>query len=244
MCLFDGVFAKDLGSVFPNIGDVFVLSAQDRGNVWVHQDWQQGMAYVAGLDFGAKRDYSVLSIFTIEDRPRQVLVLRIHGDLHKQMGLIDRVLADYHHPLLYVEGREGGAYIAPALREKYGEGCRAVAWTAGGKWDKESAVLRGVDFFQQKAWSLIDVPWQRDEFRLFSRKRRGENSTGWKYEAPSGKHDDSVAATLYAAYGLPFVTREKLELEPEGPKPQTLEWYRQFSRASVRSQDGPATLVW
>ena len=88
-----------------------------------------------------------------------------------------------------------------------------------------SAGLTRVEVFQQKAWSLINVPWQREEFRLFSRIKRGPNTTGFKYSAPSGAHDDSVAATLYAAYGLPFVRGNKLTLEPERPKTYTKEWW-------------------
>lgn len=225
LCLYDGQFARDMGAVFDNLKTVFCLKATDLGNAWQVEEYKQGTEYVAGLDFGAKKDYSVLSIFTVEPHPRQVFLMRIQGPLHHQEAAIDRWMAAYHHPMLYVEGREGGAYIAPKLREMYGEGCREVLWASGGKWDKESAVLRGMDFFQQKAWSMIDVPWQYDEFRLFSRIKRGANSTGFKYSAPSGKHDDAVAATLYAAYGLPFVRDKAFQVEPEKPKTYSSAWW-------------------
>lgn len=225
LCLYDGQFARDMGAVFDNLKTVFCLKATVLGNAWQHEAYVSGTQYVAGLDFGARKDYSVLSIFTVEPHPRQVFLMRIQGELHTQMSTIDKWLGAYHHPMLYVEGREGGRFIAPMLREKYGEGCREVAWASGGKWDKESAVLRGVDFFQQKAWSMIDVPWQYDEFRLFSRIKRGANSTGFKYEAPSGKHDDAVAATLYAAYGLPLVRDKQFKVEPEAPKKLSKEWW-------------------
>lgn len=242
MCLYDGVFARDMGAVFDNLDAVFTLSAVDLGNAWQHEARKPHLRYVAGLDFGAKKDYSILSIFTIEPHPRQVFLMRIQGPLHHQEAAIDRWMAEYGHPLLYVEGREGGAYIAPKLREMYGEGCREVMWSSGGKWDKESAVLRGVDFFQQKAWSLINVEWQREEFRLFSRIKRGQNTTGFKYSAPSGKHDDAVAATLYAAYGLPFVREMKLEVEPERPKQGTKAFWDLIAASSRRDrvENGPA----
>jgi len=244
LCLYDGQFARDLGAVFINLDSVFHLKATDLGNAWQVEPRRPHFKYVAGLDFGARKDYSVLSIFSLEDHPRQVFLLRIQGEYHTQLGAIDKWLAEYDHPLLYVEGREGGRFIAPMLRQKYGEGCREVAWTTGGKWDKESSVLRGIDFFQQKAWSMIDVEWQREEFRLFSRIRRGPNSTGFKYEAPSGRHDDAVAATLYAAYGLPLVPAAKLELEPETKK-YTREWWSDFAKAgrTLPTTNGPAQPV-
>lgn len=246
LCLYDGQFARDMGAVFSNLRDVFTLKAKDLGNAWQVEPASPGMKYVAGLDFGARKDYSVLSIFTLEDHPRQVFLMRIQGELHTQMGAIDKWLGAYNHPLLYVEAREGGRFIAPMLRQKYGEGCREVAWASGGQWDKESSVLRGMDFFQQKAWSMIDVEWQYEEFRQFSRIKRGTNSTGFKYEAPSGKHDDAVAATLYAAYGLPFVPQTKFTVEPEGPKPMTLEWWEERWKNATpsRFQNGPASMSW
>lgn len=224
MCLYDGVFARDMGAVFDNIETVFCLPYKDLGNAWQHEEPRDRVRYVAGLDFGARKDYSVLSIFRDEPHPKQVFLLRIQGELHVQMSTIDKWLGAYYHPMLYVEGREGGRFIAPMLRQKYGEGCREVLWSHGGEWDKESSVLRGVDFFQQKAWSLMNVEWQKDEFRLFSRIKRGQNATGFKYEAPSGKHDDAVAATLYAAYGLPFVRDVTFAVEPEKPKMLSMEW--------------------
>lgn len=242
LCLYDGQFARDLGAVFPNLNAVFTLQAKDVGNAWVAEDYNPSKKYVAGLDFGARKDYSVLSIFTVEPHPRQVFLMRIQGEYHTQLGAIDKWMAAYGHPMLYVEGREGGRFIAPMLRQKYGEGCREVAWTTGGEWDKESSVLRGIDFFQQKAWSLIDVPWQREEFRLFSRVKRGPNSTGFKYTAPSGKHDDAVAATLYAAYGLPFVRDAKFTVEPEAPKMLSPAWWEMHvglnSRTPQRKSNG------
>jgi hypothetical protein len=39
-----------------------------------------------------------------------------------------------------------------------------------------------------------------------------------------------VAATLYAAYGLPLVPAAKLELEPETKK-YTREWWSDFAKA-------------
>ena len=242
LCLYDGQFARDLGAVFPNLNAVFTLKAKDLGNAWVAEDYRPSKKYVAGLDFGARKDYSVLSIFCLEEHPRQVFLMRIQGEYHTQLGAIDKWLGVYGHPLLYVEGREGGRFIAPMLRQKYGEGCREVSWTTGGEWDKESSVLRGIDFFQQKAWSLIDVEWQREEFRKFSRIKRGPNSTGFKYEAPSGGHDDAVAATLYAAYGLPMVPRAPLQLEPEGPPQYTKAWWDNIAASARRDRvdDGSA----
>lgn len=244
LCLYDGRFAKDMGAVFSNLDAVFTLHAADQGNLWVVEPHNPLMRYVAGLDFGKHHDYTVLSIFTLEERPRQVLLCRLQGEYHKQMATLARHIDAYGRPTLYAEGREGGTVLTEMLRQRYGEGCRIVKWATGGKWDKESAVLRGIDLFQQAGWSLIDVRWQREEFRLFSKTRRGEHATGFRYEAPPGCHDDSVAANLYAAYGMPMVNRVRIELEPETPKSGTAAWWELMKSTQRRTRivNGPAAL--
>lgn len=229
LCLYDGRFARDSGAVFKNLKDVFCLNDfDDRGGIWrlrLPSGALDKMRLVAGLDFGAKKDYSVLSIFTLEDHPRQVLLARTQGDMQGQLRTYDALLGEFGHPLLYVEGRSEMA--ADMLAQRYGEGCRKVTWSSGGPWDKEKSVMRGMDFFEQKAWSMLNVPWQYDEFRLFSRTPRSKknpHSTGFYYDAPSGSHDDSVAATLYATYGMPLAPRPKWEIEPEVIKPYTVAW--------------------
>lgn len=238
MCLYDGLFAKNTGAVFSNLDNVFTLkNFKESGNLWVSAAYDPRKKYVAGLDFGAKKDYSVLSIFTNEEHPRQVLLLRARGDYLPQLQEIDKQLAAYGKPIVYVEGRESGAMISEMMRVKYGDACRVVKWGRGGQYDKESSVVRGQDFFQQAAWSLMDIKWQRDEFRLFSRIQRDKNdpSRGFNYSAPNGCHDDSVAANLYATYGLPLVHNTKLVLEPEVPKPLSTEWWDLARRTQGKS---------
>lgn len=239
MCLYDGLFAKDTGAVFTNLEANFSIKGyKDEGNVWVSEQYTPKHRYVAGLDFGSVKDYSVLTIFTNEPHPRQVLLARFRGDLTPQLVAIDKILARYNKPLIYVEGHESGVMISQMMRQKYGDACRVVKWSRGGQWDKESSVLRGQDFFQSAGWSLMDIKWQRDEFRLFSRVARSKKnigSSGFQYGAPNGCHDDAVAACLYAAYGLPLVHGAKLVLADETPKPMTAEWWDLIRKTQRKS---------
>jgi hypothetical protein len=242
-CLYDGLFARDLGAVFPNLGSVFCLPVLEHtNNLWISEKPDAKKGYVAGLDFGSLHDSTVLSIFTNESSPKQVSLLRVRGPYLDQMREIVRVIDLYGKPLIFVEGREGGMVLSEMLQQRYKEGCRVIRWSDGGRYDKTSSIIRSVDFFQSSAVQMIDVPWQRDEFRLFSKRERkkGDPARGYKYEAPSGVHDDAVAAFCYAAFGLPLVPRNAFTLEDEKtPKPFSVEFWdmcRKTQRTSYFQQ--------
>lgn len=252
MCLYDGKFARDLGAVFPNLAKVFCIvefrhEATVLGDLWVSEEPDVKHGYIAGLDFGSLHDHTVLMIFTNEPQPRQVALLRVRGPYSQQMVEITRLLDKYRKPLLYVEGREGGMVLTEVLRQRYDQGCIVIRWSDGGRYDKTSSIVRAVDFFEQSAIQLMNVPWQRDEFRLFSKRlrMRGEPSKGVKYEAPSGGHDDSVAALCYACYGLPLVPRIETVLSPAKNPAFSVEWWDEM-RTSQRTsyfQQGPSGMV-
>jgi hypothetical protein len=203
-CLYDGAFVEADGAVFPNLDKVFVLTFTDEGNVWVGEAPTSGVEYVAGLDYGKISDSTVLSVFRV-DTGDQVLLCRLRGDYSKQLPTIERLLRRFGDPMIYAEGREGAGLINELLRTRHGTRVREVKWSRGGPADKEANVLRGVDLFQRAGWRMLNVEWQRKEFAMFMRERIGEHSAGFRYEAPPGFHDDSVAAALYACRGLPLV---------------------------------------
>ena len=253
LCLYDGKFARDLGAVFPNLSDVFCLSQYRHettvmGDLWVAEEPSVQHGYVAGLDFGSLNDSTVLMIFTNEPQPRQVALLRVRGAYTQQMTEITRLLDKYRKPLLYVEGREGGMVLTEVLRQRYEQACIVIRWSEGGRYDKTSSIVRAVDFFQQRAIRMMDVPWQRDEFRLFSKRQRvrGEPSRGVKYEAPSGGHDDSVAALCYACYGLPLVPRILTSVPDNTPAPFSTEFW-DMCRVTQRTNyfgQGASQMAW
>lgn len=225
LCLYDGQFAKDTGAVFTNLAAVFALNAvEERPGCWVYRRPREGERCCAGLDFGKHADATVLSIFSLDTAEQLALVTLREMPYAEQFERVVPLLDEFACRPIYADGRDGGAMLTEFLRARYGEGCVVVKWTQGGKWDKASAVVRGQDLCQSAGWKLIDCEFQREEFRLFSKEPMGEHSSGWRYSAPPGKHDDAVTAALYAAYGLPLVRKAAPQLVT-GPKPHTAEWY-------------------
>lgn len=214
LCLYDGKFAKDMGAVFSNLKACFVLQAvEESPGIWVHRRPATDENTVAGLDLGKHQDATVLSIFSRKTH-EQLAVCRIQKtDYHAQLPTIDRLVREFNNPVLYADARDGGGMLIESLKRLYSDRAIPVKWTMGGTWDKATAVVRGQDLFQRAAWKLIDVKWQKEEFRLFSKKALPAG--GWKYEAPSNTHDDGVTAALYAAYALPVPVLTLETKEPE-----------------------------
>ena len=202
-CLYDGRFVTDLGAVFTNLDAVFVLKPlQVAEETWILRPARPGERVVVSIDFG-RHDDSTVAMAMSYDTLEQLGLMRIRRTEYPvQLPLIDKFVRRYDRPQIWSEGREEMA--ADTLRRMYGDSCALIKWTSGGKFDKATCVARGMDYFERAAVRMLDVRWQRDEFRLFAREKTAKGR--WEYNAPSGKHDDSVAAFLYGTYGLPLAS--------------------------------------
>lgn len=223
---FDGDFITDLGTVFRNVQGVFTLKTyrEEGPGVYVYEDFDPHKTYVVGIDLGKHSDKTVVSVFCVETGD-QVCVATFRGDYIPQLSRIHDIVRRYgKNSGIWCEGREGGEMMTEMLATLYQQRVRVVKWTKGGEWDKESSVIRGQTLFQSAHWHLIDLPDQRREFTNYLKVPIGQHSNGFRYEAPDGEHDDFVAAALYAAYGLPLVSKSRPAL-PEGPEFGTYDWW-------------------
>lgn len=211
-CLFDGRFVTDLGAVFTNLDSVFILKAREiEPGFWFYREARPDELVIIGIDFGRHEDATVITAFSFQTL-EQLAVWRIElTEYLIQLPMIDRFVRRFPARQIWAEGREETA--AELLRKRYGPSCALVKWANGGKFDKNSCVARGMDLFQTGGWTLINVEWQKEEFRQFARARLPSGT--WKYGAPDGMHDDGVAAALYASYGLPMVPSRAREVEIE-----------------------------
>lgn len=201
-CLYDGRFCTDIGAVFQNLNNVFVLKPlRISDQFWISRPPNPNESVVVSIDFGRHDDSTVVSAISRVTMEQLALQRIQNTEYPTQMPMIHDFVRRFPKRQIWAEGREEMA--ADTLRLMYGDSCALVKWSASGKWAKNSSVARGMDLFDRAAWKLLDVPFQREEFRLFARDRLP--SGVWKYGAPTGKHDDSVAAVLYATYGLPVV---------------------------------------
>lgn len=213
-CLYDGKFVTDLGAVFTNLDSVFTIHATEvEPDCWIWRLPRAGEAIVIGIDFGRHDDATVVSVFS-RDTLEQIGLLRLERTEYLvQLPLIDKFVRRFGRCQLWAEGREEAA--AELLRQRFKDVCNLVKWSTGGQFDKNTSVARGMDYCERAAWRMIDVKWQREEFRKYAREKTP--SGRWKYEAAEGAHDDSVAASLYATYGLPLEAKSVTTKEAVPP---------------------------
>lgn len=231
-CHIDGIFARDSGAVFSNLKAVFVLPASEtQPQTWVHRPPKPGEKTVMGLDLGKHDDYSVASVFSVETS-EQLAVMRLRGDYLPQLERVDGLWRAFNQPVIMADAR-GNETTLELLVRRYGSGAISVKWASGGKWDKESQVVRGQHMFQQAAWRLIKVDWQEEQFRQYMRKVKSELLGGWHYMAPAGRHDDAVTSALYALYQLPYVAEKVVPGRP-ALEMWSSEWWEALEDSQIR----------
>lgn len=206
-CLYDGEFVTDFGAVFTNLGAVFSLPAKIHAeDHWLLRSQAQDEDVSIGVDLGKHEDPTIISVFSKKTLEQLELVRLRKVEYFDQLPRICAVINRYRVPDVWCEGREGGEMVTEFLKRRYGAWLRVVKWSSGGQFDKSGAVVRGMDLCQQtgiegmRGWRMMNVDFQRDEFTKFARTKTPKGNT--QYAAPAGRHDDTVAAALYASYSL------------------------------------------
>lgn len=214
LCLFDGLFAKDTGVVFTHLKTTFSLPCEEveTNRRWVGRAPRLGEPVAIGLDFGEseKGDATIAAAFSLETFD-QLEVIRLRGVLYEdQVPILDEFYRRMGpNTIVVADGRAHGGHVVSVLRQRYGNWIHVVKWANGGQFDKASCVHHGIHLCQStskpkvRTWHLLQIAQQEDEFRCYGKKPLP--SGGWKYGAPSGKHDDWVSACLFASYRLPLV---------------------------------------
>jgi hypothetical protein len=228
-CQYDGTFSRDLGAVFENLDSAFVLDYRDEGNIWTHSDPVKTASYVMGIDWGESIDSTVVTIWDI-DTCTQVCAARFQKVPYEdQLKTIDMLIRRYE-PHVMAEEKEVGRQLVKVLKIRYGDRVTGVVTAASGQWGKAGVITECRRRFQNKTWRFMNIPEQRDEFRLFSRKVLPAG--GFRYEAPPGRHDDWVMSTAMASYRLPIADPKPervVEAAPGAFTPEWMDWARKLN---------------
>jgi hypothetical protein len=128
-------------------------------------------------------------------------VWRIRGEEYDSvLSILHEVRERYNRATIYADGNGMGAPIVQRLAKQYGDGVVDRKWSSNAL--KTNDVTAARLLFQRTAWKFLSVPWQMQEFRLYTRTKTGNGL--WKYHAPEGSddHDDAVAAACMVAERL------------------------------------------
>ena len=236
---FDGEFVTDYGSVFKNIDRVIslpILQVEEDGTLFVGREATRGHSHLFGQDWGRIHDNSVTTVFDREDRAMIALRIEPRGlDYDIQLNNLDRLYQRYPNGLIIGDGRDAGAYLGKDfLPKRYGVGYRDIMLANGGPNEKGKHVTRMRRLFTSEEWHLLDVPALREQFSNFQANPMGEHTSGLRYEAPSGEHDDIVMSCLFASTALELETSMVSRLPTRQTDPWSFEGVQEALRRQAR----------
>lgn len=176
-------FLSDGGSVFRNVAERCVGSPQEPIG---------GRRYVFGVDWGREHDFTVIAVFDVEDK-RMVAMERFNKVAWElQRGRL-RALYDRYKPLhIIAEENSIGSVNIEALQRE-GLPVRPFQTTNRSK----SQIIEGLALaMETEAVTLLNNDILRSELSAYQEERLLSGT--YRYNAPSGMHDDTVIATALA----------------------------------------------
>jgi len=234
----DGAFISDFGACFRNLDATICLPyvrVEPGFYVGVGLDGSRmrpipGRQYVIGQDWGLKNDHSVSSVF---DRvTHDQVALRVeptNRSYDEYVTRLDALKREWNDAMIVADRRDAAGYAQQRLAEKYGARYRGIALTPGGENSKGAYVARMKDLFDLTGWRFLKVPEQVAQFNEFEQVPIGEHSSGWRYQAPAGKHDDIVLAALFASIVMQI--EQRMPAPPPPPIPVfSKEWFDKRSK--------------
>ena len=181
-------FSDDSGQVFRGIRAAVIpgrVAAPEAGHV-----------YVAGVDWGRQRDYTVIAV--IDATARRMVALDRFNNIgwSLQRGRLKAMAAKWRTRLIWAEANSIGAPNIEALQED-GLPMRSFLTTSKSK----SPLIESLALAIERGFiGLLDDPALLGELASYSLERLPGG--GYRYGAPSGVHDDTVIATALAWYGV------------------------------------------
>lgn len=208
MMQMDGQFPENFSSVFGQLDRVFRLTPQSSTPHWVlkcaadaeleypiqasaFEDFVKGVPYLITSDWARKKDFTAMGVYRL-DTCRQVLILRMFGeDYDRQLSFVRELRAHFGlEASIRCDSTGVGEGMLDLLQKKWGEPAIGVNFSG-----KERLVRMAQTLFRARQIQLINVAWQREEFRLYVGER-SERTGRISFHGPDGVHDDCVDQLL------------------------------------------------
>ncbi len=157
---------------------------------------EAGHDYVAGVDWGRQRDYTVIAV--IDATTRRMVALDRFNNIgwSLQRGRLKALAAAWRVGLIWAEANSIGAPNIEALQEE-GLPMRSFLTTSKSK----SPLIESLALAIERGFiGLLDDPVLLGELASYSLERLPGG--GYRYGAPPGTHDDTVIATALAWHGV------------------------------------------
>jgi hypothetical protein len=179
-------FLSDNAGVFRGVADAATLKPQP---------YQEGHAYVVGVDWGKLNDFTVFSVIDATTR-KQAWKDRFNKIDYTFQSQRLQTLAKHYHPRMVIAERN--SIGEPQLETIARMGIPVMGWTATNA--TKAAVIEGLSLaIEQGQLELLDDPVQTGELLAYDAEKLPSGLT--RYSAPEGQHDDCVIALALAWEG-------------------------------------------
>lgn len=184
--LYEAEWTEDEAAVFRNVQECTSGVPSDHAN---------GDTYVIGLDVAQQQDYLVAMVLSVRGY-RAVTMDRMRGVSYPLAAeRVKELQTRFGNAPVIVEINGPGVAVAQEFDRI---GVSYVPFTTTAQ-SKQQLILPLAADFQEKRISLAEMPPLQHELSVF-RYERSSSGVTYRYEAPSGEHDDTVMALALAAW--------------------------------------------
>jgi len=181
-----------LAEFVPGVGAVFILDPDDFCND--NGGNHGGHRIVAGLDWGRKQDFTVLSIGCATCHQELALVRTNQIEYHMQRELVKQAIRDYNKVELLAEENAMGL---PNIEQLILDGIDVIPFNTTNS-SKATLVQALRLAFTQHSWKWLDDPIAMRELESYEMTISPSGLA--RYGAPEGLHDDTVMARMLMLY--------------------------------------------
>jgi phage FluMu gp28-like protein len=184
-------------------GALFKRELLARRLIHTPEDPKDGHTYVAGVDLARTIDFNVVSIADVSVTPaRQVHLERWNATSWEHtVARVIELLRYYNGAHGYVDATGAGDPVFELMEREYAN-VTAFKFTSA---SKPPLVENLALTLERGMLELLIDEAQHNEMGAFQAK---STSTGTRYEAPSGQHDDIVIANALLARGVTYTPPE------------------------------------
>ncbi|MDX2077021.1 MAG: terminase family protein [bacterium] len=179
-------FLADNSEVFRNVLAMSTLSPA------LPTDFPSGTRFVAGVDWGRAHDYTVMCVMNA-DTMQEVAIARFNAvGWEVQRGRIKQLADEWGIDHIIGEANSIGE---PNIQALQAEGLPIIGFTMSAK--SKSPLIEALALaIERGELALIHDPIATGELLAYQTERL--KGGGWRYNAPSGGHDDTVIARALA----------------------------------------------
>lgn len=182
-------FLEDSGTVFRGVSAAATVARGQYEPV-------AGGRYVMGVDWGRDNDYTVMSVVDA-DNGRMVDMMRVREvGYHLQRGHLVTLFRKWRPVAIWAEANSIGA---PNIEELQREGLpvRPFQTTAKSKTPLVESLVLAIE---RGELAILKDEVLKSELTAYTMERLPGG--GWRYNAPSGGHDDTVISLALAWHGV------------------------------------------